>query len=86
MLVLSRGLGRALRINDDIIIRILSISKGGHVRIAVKANPSLKVIRQEQYYEDLCANQEKAAMKQPVITHKKSRKTRDTLVTEEDCD
>ena len=48
MLVLTRKVGEAIKINDDISFRVLGI-KGGQVRIGVEAPKEVQVHREEIY-------------------------------------
>ena len=48
MLILSRRIGEALLIDDDITIRILSV-KGNQIRIGIEAPKSKTVLREELY-------------------------------------
>lgn len=48
MLVLTRKVGEAIKINDDISFRVLGI-KGGQVRIGVEAPKDVQVHREEIY-------------------------------------
>ncbi len=48
MLVLTRKLGEEIRIGEDIVVSIVEI-KGGHVRIGIKAPPSVVIHRGEIY-------------------------------------
>ncbi len=48
MLVLTRGLGEAVRIGDEIVVRVVGLH-GGQVRLGIEAPRSVPVHRQEVY-------------------------------------
>ena len=59
MLVLSRRTGEAIRIGDNIIIRVAEV-KGDIVRLAIDAPREIKVHRGEVYTAIIEANQQAA--------------------------
>jgi len=48
MLILTRKLGEAITIGDQVQIKVLSI-KGGQVRLGVEAPDSVRINREEVY-------------------------------------
>ena len=46
MLVLTRDEGESIKIDDDIIVRIISV-RGRHVRIGIDAPQEVKILRTE---------------------------------------
>lgn len=48
MLILTRRLGEALKINDDVDVRVLGI-KGNQVRLGINAPKEVSVHREEIY-------------------------------------
>lgn len=48
MLILTRHLGEALKINDDVEVRVLGI-KGNQVRLGINAPKEVSVHREEIY-------------------------------------
>lgn len=48
MLILTRRLGEALKINDDVEVRVLGI-KGNQVRLGINAPKEVSVHREEIY-------------------------------------
>ena len=63
MLILTRKVGEAIAINDDIKIRLLEI-KGGQAKIGVEAPADITVHREEVFLRILEENK-KAAMEAP---------------------
>ena len=58
MLVLRRSVGETLRINDDIIIQVLSVS-GQQIKLSIRA-PASTTIHREEIYKLIKAEREKA--------------------------
>ncbi len=50
MLILTRKLGEAITIGDQVQIKVLSI-KGGQVRLGVEAPDSVRITREEVYLQ-----------------------------------
>lgn len=48
MLILTRRVGEAIKVGDDITVTVLAI-KGGQVRIGIDAPKSVEVHREEVY-------------------------------------
>ena len=55
MLVVSRKNGQKIMINDDIVITVVE-SKNGNCKIAIEADRSVKIYREEIYYQIKLAN------------------------------
>lgn len=55
MLVLTRKVNEAIRIGDDIIVRVLEV-RGGQVRLGIEAPEDVKVYREELYQKILEEN------------------------------
>ncbi|NOX21370.1 MAG: carbon storage regulator CsrA [Nitrospirae bacterium] len=55
MLVLTRRSDEAIRLGDDIIIKIIEI-KGGQVRIGIEAPKGVRIYREELYQRILNEN------------------------------
>ena len=47
MLVLSRHIGEAITIGDDIVIRVVEVRPGGQVRLGIDAPKEVAVHREE---------------------------------------
>ena len=58
MLVLRRSVGETIRINDDIIIQVLSVS-GQQIKLSIRA-PASTTIHREEIYKLIKAEREKA--------------------------
>lgn len=63
MLILSRKVGEAIAINEDVIVRVLEV-KGGQVRLGVQAPDHVTVHREEIFLRILEENK-KAAQEAP---------------------
>ena len=63
MLILSRKVGEAIAINEDVIVRVLEV-KGGQVRLGVQAPNHVTVHREEIFLRILEENR-KAAQEAP---------------------
>lgn len=63
MLILSRKVGEAIAIADDIMVRILEV-KGTQVRLGVEA-PSHVAVHREEIYLRILEENRKAAMEIP---------------------
>jgi len=63
MLILTRKIGEAISINDNITVRLLEV-KGGQVKLGVEAPNSVAVHREEVFLRILEENK-KAAMEAP---------------------
>ncbi len=59
MLILTRKKDESLRIGDDIVITVVSVS-GGHVRLGIEAPRELAVHRSEIYEKIASAEQDNA--------------------------
>lgn len=46
-LILTRRPGEAIRIGDDIIVRVLRKPAGGRVKLAIDAPEGVKILREE---------------------------------------
>ena len=55
MLVISRKNGQKIMINDNIVITVVE-SRNGQCKIAIDADKSVKIYREEIYYEVKLAN------------------------------
>lgn len=64
MLVLSRKTGEGIKINQDVVIDILSI-EGDRVRIGIEAPREVRIFRKELLDETIGIN--RAAINTPVI-------------------
>ncbi|MDX8413817.1 MAG: carbon storage regulator CsrA [Mariprofundales bacterium] len=60
MLILTRKLGEAITIGDQVQIKVLSI-KGGQVRLGVDAPDSVRINREEVYLKMVEDGEEKPA-------------------------
>lgn len=58
MLILTRGVGEALMIGDDVVVTVLGV-KGNQVRIGVKAPRAVAVHREEIYERIKAEGQQK---------------------------
>lgn len=47
MLVLTRAVGEAVQINNDILVRVLSINDRGQIRLSFEAPKETKIFRTE---------------------------------------
>jgi len=63
MLILTRRVGEAIKVGDDVTVTVLAI-KGGQVRIGIDAPKSVEVHR-EEVYERLVAERASAAESKP---------------------
>ena len=59
MLILTRKLGEGIRINDDVVIKVVDI-RGGQVRLGIQAPRSIPVHR-EEVFESIRAQNAMAA-------------------------
>lgn len=57
MLVLTRRSGQAIRIGDDVVVRVLS-AEGGQLRLGIEAPREVRVHREEVYEALALANEE----------------------------
>ncbi len=67
MLLLTRKPGEQLRIGDDIIIKVVEVSKGS-VRIGIDAPEEISILRQE-VYDRICAENIESAVGNTVDIH-----------------
>lgn len=63
MLILSRKIGEAIVVANDIVVRIIDI-KGGQVRLGVQAPGEVSVHR-EEIYQRILEENKKAALEAP---------------------
>ena len=47
MLVLTRKMGEAVHIGDDVLVRIISVRRGMEVKIGIQAPPEKLILREE---------------------------------------
>ncbi|MSP19367.1 MAG: carbon storage regulator [Bdellovibrionales bacterium] len=66
MLVLTRKIGEAIAIDDDIKIVIVQI-KGGHVRLGIEAPRNTKIHREEVYLAIQDQNKLAAESQTPIL-------------------
>jgi len=59
MLILTRKLGEAITIGDQVQIKVLSI-KGGQVRLGVEAPESVRINREEVYQKKVAEQGERS--------------------------
>ncbi|MEW6426957.1 MAG: carbon storage regulator CsrA [Thermodesulfobacteriota bacterium] len=64
MLILARKVGEAIRVGDDIVVRVVDV-KGGQVRIGIDA-PDQVVVHREEVYQRIVEENRRAAREAPV--------------------
>jgi carbon storage regulator len=69
MLILTRKPGESIRIGDDIVVVVKSIS-GKTVRLGITAPSSVAVFREELFAQIIIQQEEAAAQEEPHDTHK----------------
>lgn len=72
MLVLTRKIGEAIHIDNEIVVTVLDV-KGGRVRIGIDAPQRYRIVRQEI---DKSPRSVKATPEQPSLDHPRAKSRR----------